>query len=171
MRVVAYVRESSDPTDERTAFAQQEEIRRYASTHGLQVIAVCQDTRNPGRSLGLDGYRSLLELLDSGSADGVLLPGVATLSSDVVLQEIMLWDLRSRRAQVISTDAADLGLLGAEPPDPTRLFVRDTLARVAEHAATVAGPPLTVVPQQEGVVVHLIQGEARSERTGDASAG
>jgi DNA invertase Pin-like site-specific DNA recombinase len=171
MRVVAYVRESVDPTDERTAFAQQEEIRRYASAQGLQVIAVCQDTRNPGRSLGLDGYRSLLELLDSGSADGVLLPGLATLSSDVVVQEIMLWDLRSRSAQVISTDPADLGVLGSESPDPTRLFVRDTLARVAEHAATVASPRLRLASRQDGVVVHLIPDETREDRTEDVSAG
>jgi hypothetical protein len=171
MRVAAYVRESADPTDERTAFTQQEEIRRYASAQGLHVIAVCQDTRNPGRSLGLDGYRSLLNLLDSGTAEGVLLPGLATLSADLVLQEIMLWDLRSRGAQIISTDPTDLGVLGAESPDPTRLFVRDTLARVAEHAATVAAPPLRLVSQQEGVVVHLIQDQAQPELAEDASAG
>jgi hypothetical protein len=171
MRVAAYVRESADPSDERTAFAQQEEIRGYASAHGLHVIAVCQDTRTPGRALGLDGYRSLLELLDSGRVEGALLPGLVTLSSDLVVQEIMLWDLRSRGAKVLSTDPADLGILGAEPPDSTRLFVRDTLARVAEHAAAISGPALRLATEHEGVVVHLIQGEVLSERSGDASAG
>ena len=89
MRVVAYVREAADPAEDRPAFAQQEQIRRFAATHGLQVVAVCQDLRSPGRPLGRDGYLGLLGILAAGSAEAVLLPGLATLSSDVVVQEIM----------------------------------------------------------------------------------
>ncbi len=171
MRVLAYVRESADSADERTVFAQQEDIRRYASKHGLQVVAVCQDIRIPGQAFNLDGYRSLLDLLDSHDAEAVLLPGLVTLSSDVVLQEIMLWDLRSRRAQVISTDPEDLPALETRPSDPTRLFIRDTLARVAEHMDTVANPPLRLAPPQESVLIHLIPGGADGDPTTGLSAG
>jgi hypothetical protein len=42
MRIAGYVRESLDPADPRSAFAQQEEIRRHAATHGLTLVAICR---------------------------------------------------------------------------------------------------------------------------------
>jgi len=161
VRVVGYVRESVDPTEDRPAFAQQEEIRRYALEHGLQVIALCQDVRQPGAALGRDGYRSLLGVIAGGSADAALLPGVATLSSDLVVQEIMLWDLRSRGIKVLSTDPEDLPVLAGEDLDPARSLVRHVLARVGEHARTLADPepppPAQALPgDDDGVVVQLI---------------
>jgi DNA invertase Pin-like site-specific DNA recombinase len=163
MRVVAYVREAADPAEDRPAFAQQEEIRRFAAAHGLQVVAVCQDVRSPGRSLGRDGYLGLVGILASGSAEAVLLPGLATLSSDIVVQEIMIWDLRSRGIRVLSTDAADLAVLGANPPDADRRFVRHVLARVAEHAALApqspSSPALRPAEDGESIVVSLVAPE------------
>jgi len=160
MRVVAYVREAVDPAEDRPAFVQQEEIRRFAAAHGLQVVALCQDLRSPGRALGREGYLSLLGVLLSGNAQAVLLPGVATLSSDLVVQEIMLWDLRSRGARVLSTDPADLEVLSGVPSDPNRQFVRHVLARVAEHGALAAAAPATAPaprsPGDDGVVVSLV---------------
>jgi hypothetical protein len=157
MRVVAYLRESADPAEDRPAFAQQEEIRRYAAAHGLDVVAICQDIPRPGLPVGREGYRSLLEILVAGHAEAVLLPGVATLSSDLVVQEIMLWDLRARAARVLSTDAADLEVLGPAPADATRRFVRDVLTRVAEHRAALAAAPSPLSPAaDDGVTVHLV---------------
>ena len=159
MRVVAYVREAVDPAEERPAFEQQEQIRRFAASHGLQVVAVCQDVRQPGRALGREGYLSLLGVLASGNAEAVLLPGVATLSSDLVVQEIMLWDLRSRGAQVLSADPADAGVLSDAAADADRRFVRHVLARVAEHGALAASapPPAPAPPTPaDGVVVSLV---------------
>src|SRR4030065_1525987 len=112
MRVAASVRESVDPSEDRPAFAQQEEIRRHAAAHGLQVVAVCQDVPRPGLTLGREGYRSLLGMVGAGNAQAVLLPGVDTLSADAAVQEIMLWDLRARGARALSTDAAHVQVLG-----------------------------------------------------------
>jgi hypothetical protein len=160
MRVVAYVREAADPAGDRPAFAQQEEIRRFAAAHGLQVVALCQDVRSPGRALGREGYLSLLGVLASGNAEAVLLPGLAILSSDLVVQEIMLWDLRSRGTRVLSADPADLDVLSALPPDANRQFVRHVLARVAEHGALAAASPAAAPPSRspddDGVVVSLV---------------
>ena len=160
MRVVAYVREAADPAGDRPAFVQQEEIRRFAAAHGLQVVALCQDVRSPGSALGREGYLSLLRVLAGGNAQAVLLPGVATLSSDLVVQEIMLWDLRSRGAKVLSTDPADLEVLAASPPDANRQFVRHVLARVAEHGALAGATPASVAAPrpapEDGVVVSLV---------------
>ena len=160
MRVVAYLRESTDPAEDRPAFAQQEDIRRYAAAHGLDVVAICQDVPRPGLSLGRDGYRSLLNVLASGNVEAVLLPGLATLSADVVLQEVILWDLRARGARVVSTDAADADALSLASDDATRRFVRDILSRVAEYRESLGliAPPAGPGPGTggDGVVVHLV---------------
>jgi hypothetical protein len=58
MRIAGYVRESPDPSDPRSAFAQQEEIRRHAAAHGLTLVAICQDLR--GAAGSRDGYLALL---------------------------------------------------------------------------------------------------------------
>jgi len=158
MRVVAYVRESADPAEDRPAFAQQEEIRRYATAHGLDVVAVCQDVPRPGLPAGREGYRSLLDILAAGHAEAVLLPGLLTLSADLVVQEIMLWDLRARTTRLLSTDPGDLDVLGPLPTDATRRFVRDVLARVAEHRSVLARAASP--PGEEGVVVQLVPSAA-----------
>lgn len=154
MRVVGYLREPADATGQ-PAFAQQEDIRRYAAGQGLDVVAVCQDVPRPGIPLGRDGYRSLLGVLAAGQAEAVVLPGLAALSADVVVQEIMLWDLRARGARVLSTDPADAEVLSPAPAEPTRQFVRDVLARVADYRESLAPgviPPAT----EDRVVVHLM---------------
>jgi len=158
MRVVAYLRESADPGEDRPAFAQQEEIRRYSAVHGLDVVAICQDVPRPGLALGREGYRSLLGILASGNVEAVLLPGLATLSADIVLQEVMLWDLRARGARVLSTDPADADLLSPATGDATRRFVRDVLVRVAEHRESLGLLPAPPAPAagEGGVVVHLV---------------
>jgi len=166
MRVVAYLREAVDPGEDRPAFAQQEEIRRHAAVHGLNVVAICQDVPRPGLTLGREGYRSLLGVIRSGNAEAVLLPGVETLSADLVIQEIMLWDLRARGARVLSTDAADAEVLGPVPADAPRRFVRDVLARIAEYREALATPPPSDSaepgPTDERVVVQLVPSRGES---------
>ncbi len=163
MRVAGYVRESPDPSDPRSAFSQQEEIRRYAAGHGMTVVAICQDLR--GSAGGRDGYRALLGVLGSTAVDAVLLPGVATLSPDQIVQEIMIWDLMSRRMRVVSTVEADLALLdGGEDPGATRMLIRDVLSRVGEHNQSV-GTGTAVVPDtprvlpDSDVLIHLVRAD------------
>jgi DNA invertase Pin-like site-specific DNA recombinase len=164
LRVASYVRESADPAVDRSAFAQQEELRRHAASHGLQIIAVCQDSRHEGRALGRDGYRSLLGVINAGNIDAVLLPGLDTLSSDLVIQEIMLWDLRSRGVRILSTDPEDIEILGPKNADPARMLIRDVLTRLAEHADIIASapvpPPRLSAPGEEDdtdIVVMLVE--------------
>ena len=169
MRVVGYVRESADPTNGRTAFAQQEELRRHVGEHGLHLVSICQDVRVPGRPLARDGYLSLLGVIASGAADAVLLPGVATLSSDQVVQEIMLWDLRARGIRVLTTDADEISLIGDGDPGAARMMIRDILERVGEHARTLGAhriDPPTVLPDGD-VMVHIIAADEAEESSGD----
>ena len=143
MRVVGYVRESAGPDEARPAFAQQEEIRRWAADHGHDLVSVCQDRRGDGHHpLDRDGYLAMLGTLSSGGIDAVVVPGVATLSDDQIVQEILLWDLRARGARVLSTEAADAEIVGDREPGATRMLIRDVLARIEEHARTLGRHPL-----------------------------
>lgn len=169
MRVVGYVRESSDPSDDRPAFSQQEVLRRHAAERGLHMVAVCQDLRTPGSAPNRDGYLSLLGVVASGGVDGVLIPNVATLSADAIVQEIMLWDLHARGVRVISADPADLDLLDPEaPPEASRMVIRDVLQRVGEHAAGVGGHRIEPPPvfAEGDVMVHIIAADADDQPQG-----
>ncbi len=155
MRVVGYIRESQDPDETRPAFAQQEEIRRWAGDQGHSLIAICQDVRHPGRPLGHDGYLSLLGVVDGARVEAVVVPGLETLSADHVVQEIMLWDLRSRGVAVFSTREAEMAIITGEAPGPTRMFIRDVLDRVGEYARLAGSRPLAG-PGAAEVIVQLL---------------
>jgi len=166
VRIVGYVREASDPSDGRTAFSQQEQIRRHAADHGHQLVALCQDLRTPGRSPARDGYLSLLGVIASGGVDAVIIPGISTFSSDAIVQEVMLWDLQARGVQVISTDSTDLELLDREStPEPSRMVIRDVLERVGEHATGIGAhrfDPPGIFPDGD-VLVHIIEADAAEQ--------
>ncbi len=167
MRVVGYVRESADPSVGRSAFGQQEEIRRHSNEQGHQLVALCQDLRSPGQPPSRDGYISLLGVIAAGGVEAVLVPGVATFSSDAIVQEIILWDLRERGVRVVSTEQADLQLLDPlAAPEPSRMLIRDVLERVGEHTGGV-GPERagTSNPPADGdVLVRIIQADTHEQK-------
>ena len=172
MRVVGYVRESADPSAGRSAFEQQEEIRRHAAEQGHALVAMCQDARTPGEALGRDGYLGLLGVVASGAVDGVLVAGIGSLSSDQIVQEIMLWDLHARGVRVISADPADLALLdAAEEPGPARMLIRDVLQRVGEHARALGShrlDPPAVLPDGD-VMIHILDADHAEASAEDAA--
>jgi DNA invertase Pin-like site-specific DNA recombinase len=163
MRVVGYVRESADPTIDRPAFTQQEELRRHAHERGLMLVSICQDLRVPGRPVERDGYLSLLGVVASGGVDAVLVPGLDTFSADTIVQEIVMWDLRARGVRVLSTVDADLDVIDrSTPPDASRMLIRDVLNRVEEHTASVLPrdfDAVTIHPDGD-VYVRFIETEA-----------
>jgi DNA invertase Pin-like site-specific DNA recombinase len=163
VRVVGYVRESADPSAGDSAFSQQEAIRRHALEHGYAIVAVCLDARVPGEALGRDGYLGLLGVIASGATDAVVVPSLSVLSSDQIVQEIMLWDLRSRGVRVLSADPTDMTLLDAEEgPGPSRMLIRDVLQRVGEHARSIGAhridPPGILADGD--VMIHIIEADA-----------
>jgi hypothetical protein len=142
VRIAGYVRESADPSADRPAFAQQEELRRHAVEHGHDLVAICRDAREPGHALGRAGYRSLLGVIASRAVDAVMVPGLETFADDEIVQEIILWDLRSRRVRVLSTRPQDDAVLAGDDPGPARMVIRDVLARVAEYGRLAASVPV-----------------------------
>jgi hypothetical protein len=129
VRVLGYIREAVNPEYGDSAFAQAERIRRWVTRNGYTIIAMCQDPAGGSR----DGFRTLLAIVAAGDSELVVLPSLATLSPDKITQELMLWQLRSRRIPVASADEADLEALADPPLDPARLLIRDVLHRLDDY--------------------------------------
>ncbi|MDP8959246.1 MAG: recombinase family protein [Actinomycetota bacterium] len=155
MQVVGYVREAPRPDDGESAYAQSERIRRWVARGGHSLVAVCQDVPQPGHALERQGYRALLGIVEAGQADAVLLPGLAALSVDKIVQEVMLWDLRRRGVLVLVTEEEDLAALADPSEDPARMLVRDVLARTGEYAQVLEGVEPVARGEPE-VIVELV---------------
>ena len=164
MRVVGYVRESADPSHRHSAFSQQEQLRRYVADRGHRLVAVTSDTRVPGQPTTRDGYRSLLGIVASGAVDAVLIPGIETFSSDAIVQEIILWDLRNRGVRVVSTEASDHVVLDPDLDlDPSRMVIRDVLERVEEHIDLTGRIDVPATVADGDVMVHIIAADAAED--------
>lgn len=134
MNIVGYVREAPGRGQSDTAFAQGERVRRWALDTGNHLVATCQD-HGPEAVTDRPGYRAMIDLVRSGSADAVVVASLDALSPDKIVQEIMLVDIRTGGATVISTDEADHELLANADGDHTRLVARDVVAKVADYRA------------------------------------
>lgn len=131
MRVVGYLREGFGPAESDPSFVQGEALRRWVRDTGHNLVSVCQDVRHEGHALERDGYQALLGVVSSRRADGVVMPSLETLSTDLMIQEIMIWDLRRRGVTVLSIDEADHQLLIT--PSKERMLMRDLLARLEDY--------------------------------------
>ncbi|NOY55021.1 MAG: recombinase family protein [Actinobacteria bacterium] len=164
MRVVGYVRELSDRSHGGSIFAQSERIRRWSSEQGYQLLAMCQDVRSPSGEPLDEGFRALLEIVGAGHADAIVVPSLEAFSSDLLIQEVILQDLRDRGVRVISTAEADVEVLADARVDAARLLIRDVLARRAEYEramGTPASPDDQIVAGSEGdVVIELIPAQS-----------
>jgi DNA invertase Pin-like site-specific DNA recombinase len=163
VRVVGYVREAPDPREGEPAFAQTERIRRWAGDGGHHLVAVCQDVRTARDSDRREGLRAVLGIIAEGAAVAVVVPDLATLSADKIVQEIMIRDLRARGATVISAAEEDLPELEDPTSDRLRTLVRHVLLRLEEHDARFAdaapGAGEADEPDHGDVIVELISPE------------
>jgi hypothetical protein len=118
----------------------------------------------------------VLAVLGAGAAEAVVVPGIEALSSDQIVQEILLWDLRARGVRVLSTAADDHAIIGGDP-GPARMLIRDVLTRVGEHAEAVRTPPPPdghTVPADDiviSIVTDVTGGADGEEPAGSAARG
>jgi len=188
MRIAGYIRESPGSDGGATAYLQSELIRRYVADAGHHLVALCQDSPQPGHSLGRDGYLTLLAAISSDQVDAVVVADLTAFSPDKVVQEVYLRDILERGVTVLTVDDADRQQLTEPTTDPTRALVRMVLQRVAEYRREVlqadpaaaplpaTGPapepqtPVVATPRRKtgveysDVVVELLPPEARASR-------
>lgn len=137
MRVIGYVRDAPGPDNGTTLFGQSEAIRRWVTHNRCKLVAVCQDAQTGDETSERDGFRALLGIVATGQVDAVVIPSVNVLSPDLMVQEIMLWDLRHRGINVISADEADLAALSHPAISPARMLIRDVLEKQQRYRADV----------------------------------
>ena len=152
MRVVGYVRERPGDPDGSTAYAQSEQIRRWVRESGHALVAVCRDTPGPNDPAERSGYRALLGIVRSGTADAVIIEGLAVLSTDKVVQEVILHDLRTTEATLITIDETDAETLRTAGSDHTRILVRDVLAKADRYRDEFGDVPPRAEPLPTSVV-------------------
>lgn len=159
VRVVGYVREAPSLEEGESAFAQSEHIRRWVADSGHHLVATCQDGRDPTQPLGRDGFRALLDIARSGSADAVAVSSLSVLSPDKVTQEVILDHLRDLGLTIVSVDRDDHDELFENPDDHTRLIVRDVISKVDHFRKEfVEDPPSAERPTPPDVIVQLLPG-------------
>jgi hypothetical protein len=167
LRLVGYVRESTASSDMDSAYAQSEQIRRAATDGGHALLAVCQDVPRPGVEQTRDGYLALLGVVDAGQVEGVVVASLRALSADMMMQEIMLWDLRGRGVAVLSADAAEVGALAQPPEDRSRMMMREILARLDEFRKDLGrtAPPVAVEEPPSDVTIELVPAKRKKSRS------
>jgi DNA invertase Pin-like site-specific DNA recombinase len=158
MRVAGYVRELAAGGG--SLYAQSERVRRWASEQGYKLIAMCQDVRDPNGEPRGEGFRALMEVVGAHHADAVVVPSLETLSPDLLVQEVILHDLRRRDVRVISTLEDEARTLADARLDPARLLIRDILDRKVEYDVSQREPE----PQAEidDVVIEFVAAEHAS---------
>lgn len=149
-----------------SAFAQAERIRRTATAEGHQLVAVCQDVRQPGLALGREGYRALLGILAAGQVDGVMIASLHALASDVIAQEVAIWHLRRYGVAVLSATPEDVPELADPPGSDTRRLVRQVLHRVAEYDEATGGRPRVMADEPQVIIELVPEGENATRRSG-----
>ena len=134
MRIAGYVRQTPGRTDPDSAFAQSERIRRWVLDAGHELIAVCQDHHASTSPTDRPGFRALLDIVRNEGANAVVIASLDALSPDMMMQEIMLVDIRAAGCSVIATDDADIEVLTNASDDHARMVVRDTVAKLHDYS-------------------------------------
>ncbi len=161
MRVVGYIRESSSEGE--PAFAQSEKIRRWVKGNGHRLVALCQDVRTPGHSVGREGLQSIVGIISAGQVDAIVVPSLSTFSSDKVTQEVIMSALRINDVRLLSTEEEDIAMLADPPADNLRMIVRDVLAKQIRYDEILSlpsdeesEPQVIKVDESADVVIELI---------------
>ncbi|MDX2345118.1 MAG: recombinase family protein [Acidimicrobiia bacterium] len=164
MRIVGYIREAS--AEGEPAFAQSEKIRRWINENGHRLVALCQDVRTPGHSVGREGLQSIVGIISAGQVDAVVVPSLGTFSADKVTQEVIMSALRLNEVTLLSTDPDDIDMLTDPPADNLRMIVRDVLAKQTRFEEILSlpikdepDPQVVRIDETADVVIELIPPE------------
>ncbi len=166
VRIVGYIREAS--AEGEPAFAQSEKIRRWINENGHRLVALCQDVRTPGHSVGREGLQSIVGIISAGQVDAVVVPSLGTFSADKVTQEVIMSALRLNEVTLLSTDPDDIDMLTDPPADNLRMIVRDVLAKQTRFEEILSlpikdepDPQVVRIDETADVVIELIPPERK----------
>jgi len=114
---------------------QRAAIKRYAKAHKLRLVEFFTDAGVSGTNELADrpGLGRLLHAVETNGVRTVLIERLDRLARDLVVQELIVADLRKHDVELISaTEGPDL-----DSDDPSRKLVRQIMGAVAEYDKTV----------------------------------
>lgn len=102
MRVIGYIRVSTDEqaTQGVSLAAQAEKLRAYASLYDLDLVDVIEDAGQSAKTLQRPGIQKALEMLRTGSAQGLLVAKLDRLTRSVADMAAMITEYFGDRARV-----------------------------------------------------------------------
>ncbi|MGO9022522.1 MAG: recombinase family protein [Syntrophobacteraceae bacterium] len=110
---------------------QEKAIRDYAASNGIEVMEIYQEAGVSGTTESREALAKLmisLELNGQG-VNTVIIERLDRLSRDLMIQESIVRDFKSKRLDIISTlEGPDL-----LSDDPTRKFIRQVFGAVSEY--------------------------------------
>lgn len=151
MRALAYLRVPTGAADADSLYGQREAVRAWARRTGATILATFEDDEDDDRP----GLRALVRTL-SDEVDVVAVAHLGALSSDTVVQEIMIDVLRRTGAGVVSTAPGDQRHLEHAGTEATRQVVRTVLHRRRAVEALLGTEPDVVEPEPD-LVLEIVE--------------
>ncbi len=132
MRVVAYLRVSTDRQANGNGLdAQEDACRAWADEGGHEVIAVLREAVSGAADLAdRREFRRVLDTLEEGGAEGVVVANFPRLAREFHLQEAALHEVWRRDARLFTADEGEVER--DDRSDPTRTLVRQVLGAISQ---------------------------------------
>lgn len=117
---------------------QSSSMEGWASARDISLLAFC-DAGESG-SNGVETRRGLhaaMACVASGDASGLLVPRLDRLARDLILQEVLIAEVRRCGGEVYSCVPSEDALLRDDASDPGRKMIRQIMGAVAEYERAV----------------------------------
>jgi DNA invertase Pin-like site-specific DNA recombinase len=153
VRLIGYTR-SSDAREQQESHASQEKaIRTWARANGHRIVRVIAEPAGTrGTTTTRPGWADVLNALEDGQGEGVVVRELERLSRDVLVQEQLMRDAWELDREVLSTAASEADLRD-DPEDPTRRLIRIIIGAVHAH-------------NRDMTVLRLQRGKRRKQQRG-----
>jgi DNA invertase Pin-like site-specific DNA recombinase len=138
IKAVSYLRVSGAGQIDGDGFTRQRaSIAKRAKSLGMVIVDEYEDAGVSGTNEMDDrpGLSALLDRIDSNGVRVVLVENASRLARDLMVQEIILQELRKRGVQVIEADGGNDLTVGSN--DPTATLIRQVLGAVSQFEKSV----------------------------------
>ncbi len=135
-KAFAYLRVSGKSQLIGDGFDRQElTIKAFATSQQIEIVATAREEGVSGTVDGMDRptwARLIADIMRDGSVSTILVERLDRLARDLMVQEVIIADLKSRRITLISAVEPDLCI-----DDPTRKLMRQIMGAIAEYDKTM----------------------------------
>ena len=132
VRLIGYTR-SSDPRENEESHQPGKRPPGLGRDNGHRLVRVISEPAGTqGTTAKRHGWADVLNALEDGQGDGIVVRDLERLSRDVLVQEQLLRDVWDQDKEVLSTARSEADLRD-DPEDPTRRLIRIIIGAVHAH--------------------------------------